>query len=308
MQLALQVRGSFDFVLGSAQWAENNNLTALALPDHYLERGDDLSLPGYDHWIHLAALARETEKIELVCLVAPVTFRHPAVMYKMGVTLDEISSGRFTLGVGAGWLEEEFTRFGLPYPERSERFDLLEEAMGYLRSAITPGPIGFEGDNYQLAPFDPHPHPENLRLLIGGGGKVKTPRIAGRFADEFNIYACPPDEYREKLEAATNYAIEAGRDPSKILFSTACPALAAPDEAGYKNLVEAFAAKTKSTPERVGEVFIERGYPHGYGSQPEEMLAALEEAGCQRFYAQSFTVTIEQFDMIFEALGPDRAQ
>lgn len=303
MQLALQVRGSFDFALRSAQWAEANGLAAFAMPDHYLERGDDLSLPGYDHWIHLAALARETKTLELVCLVAPVTFRHPAVMYKMGITLDEISSGRFTMGVGTGWLEEEFTKFGLPYPERSERFDLLEEAMGYLRAAITPEAVGFDGDHYKLAEFDPHPHAQNLRLLIGGGGKVRTPSIAGRYADEFNIYACPPDEYREKLETATESAVNAGRDPSKILFSTACPALTAPDEEGYKVLVEAFATKTKSTPERVEEAFNERGYPHGYGAQPAEMLAALEDAGCRRFYAQTFAATIEQFDMIFEALG-----
>ncbi len=303
MQLAIQVRGSFDFALRSAQWAEANKLVALAMPDHYLERGDDLSLPGYDHWIHLAALARETKSLELVCLVAPVTFRHPAVMYKMGVTLDEISSGRFTMGVGTGWLEEEFTKFGMPYPERSERFDLLEEVMAYLQAAITPKPVGFEGDHYQLAEFDPHPHPENLRLLIGGGGKVRTPSLAGSFADEFNIYACPPAEYREKVKTATRSATDAGRDPSNILFSTACPALAAPDEAGYRLLVEAFAERTKSTPERVEEAFEERGYPHGYGSRPSEMLAALEEAGCQRFYAQSFAATVDQFGMIFEALG-----
>lgn len=302
MQLALQVRNNYDYVLESALWAERNGLAAISLPDHYLQRGDDPTLPGYDHLVHLAALAATTETIELACLVAPVTFRHPAVLYKMGVTIDEISGGRFTLGVGTGWLEEEFTLFGIPYPERSVRFEMLEEAMQYLRNAITPGPIGFDGKYFSLEAIDPHPHPENLRLLIGGGGRVKSPRIAGRFADEYNIYACPPDDFAAKAATARTHAQEAGRDPDAILLSAASPALAATSEDDYRNLLATLADKTDSTPERIEEVYTERGYPHGYGSQPSEMLAALGEAGCQRYYAQAFALDVNQYEMVFEAL------
>lgn len=303
MQHALQVRNSYEFVLRSAIWAEQNGLAAIALPDHYLQRGDDPSLPGYDHLVHLAALAGATDTIELVSLVSPVTFRHPAVLYKMAVTIDEISGGRFTLGLGAGWLEEEFTLFGLPYPSRSERFEMLEEAMEYLRNAVTPGAHGFEGKHYQLGDIDPHPHPENLRLLIGGSGRVKSPRIAGRFADEFNIYACPPSEYKEKADAAREHARGASRDPARMLLSAASPALAAGKESDYRDLLESLATKTDSTPERIEEVYQERGYPHGYGSKPAEMLAELEEAGCQRYYAQAFALTVDQYPMVFEALA-----
>lgn len=301
MELAIQVRKDFDYVLRSARWAEANGLTALALPDHYMQRGSDPELPGYDHIVHLAGLARETTSLELVCLVAPVTFRHPAVLYKMGVTIDEMSGGRFTLGVGTGWLEEEFTMYGLPYPERAERFELLEEAMEYLRAAITPGAHGFEGEHYQLAEFDPHPHPQNLRLLIGGGGKVKTPRIAGRYADEFNIYACLPELYTEKADTARRHANEAGRDPESILFTTASPALAAKKESDYRSLLAGFAEMTGQSTDHIEETYAERGYPHGSGSRPAEMLAALAEAGCQRFYAQAFAADIDMYEAIFEA-------
>ncbi|MEX1038883.1 MAG: LLM class flavin-dependent oxidoreductase [Acidimicrobiia bacterium] len=301
MQFAIQVRNEYDYVLRSARWAEENGLTAIALPDHYMLRGSDPDLPGYDHLTHIAALARDTINLELVCLVAPVTFRHPAVLYKMGVTIDELSGGRFTLGVGTGWLEEEFTMYGLPYPERAERFEMLEEAMEYLRAAITPGAHGFEGKHFQLAEFDPHPHPENFRLLIGGGGKVKTPRIAGRFADEFNIYACLPDLYKEKADTARHHATEAGRDPESILFSTASPALAAKKESDYRKLLDKFAELTGQSTEHIEEVYAERGYPHGSGSRPAEMLAALEEAGCQRFYAQAFVADIDMYGTIFDA-------
>jgi alkanesulfonate monooxygenase SsuD/methylene tetrahydromethanopterin reductase-like flavin-dependent oxidoreductase (luciferase family) len=234
-------------------------------------------------------------------MVSPVTFRHPAVLYKMGVTIDEMSGGRLTLGVGAGWLEEEFTLYGLPYPELGERFDMLEEAMAYLRAAITSGANGFEGEHFRLEAFDPHPHPENLRLLIGGGGTVKTPRIAGRFADEFNIYACPPDRYREKASTALDHAREAGRDPGSILFSTACPGIAATKESDYRTLLEKLSEVTGQSPEHIEKVYEERGYPHGHGSKPAEMLAALEEAGCQRFYVQAFAADVETYGTIFEA-------
>lgn len=301
MQLALQARNDYQFVKRSAQWAEDNGLVAFGLPDHYLMRGSDPELPGYDHLVHLAGLAVETSTIDLASMVSPVTFRHPAVLYKMGVTIDEMSGGRLTLGVGTGWLEEEFTVYGLPYPELGERFDMLEEAMAYLRAAITPGANGFEGEHYRLEAFDPHPQPENLRLLIGGGGTVKTPRIAGRFADEFNIYACPPDRYREKAGTARDHAREAGRDPDSILFSTACPGIAATKESDYRALLDKLSEVTGQSPEHIEKVYEERGYPHGHGSKPAEMLAALEEAGCQRFYVQAFAADVETYATIFEA-------
>lgn len=302
MQLAIQVRKDFDYVLQSARWAEDNGLAAIGLPDHYLQRGSEPDLPAYDHLIHMAGLARETSRIELCLVVAPITFRHPAVLFKAAVTLDEISNGRFTLGVGTGWLEEEFTLFGLPYPDLGERFEMLEEAMEYLRQAITPGSHGFDGDHYKLAEFDPHPHPTNLRLLIGGGGTVKTPRIAGRFADEYNIYACPPDDYKAKVETSKEHARASGRDTEAILFSTACPAVAAKKEGDYRRLLGQLADLTGQEPDHIETTYDERGYPHGYGSKPAEMLSALEEAGCQRFYVQAFAADVDDYGIIFEAL------
>lgn len=304
MDFAVQTRGDWGLVLGTARWAEERGLVAIALPDHYLERGDDIERPAFDHLVHLAALARETTSIELVCLLSPVTFRHPAVYYKMGVTLDEVSGGRFTMGIGTGWLDEEFELFGLPYPDRRTRFEMLEECLAYLSAAIAPEGRGFSGEHYQLAEFQPRPHPRNLRLLVGGGGTEKTPRLAGRHADEFNIYACPPDEYRAKLELAARTAADAGRDPEAILFSTACPAIAARRESDYRRLLETLAERTRSTPERIEQVYEERGYPHGSGSKPSEMLAALGEAGCSRFYPQMFLGNPNAFDTILDAYRP----
>ncbi len=77
-----------------------------------------------------------------------------------------MTDGRFTLGLGAGWMDEEFRVYGLPYPETKERVEMLEEAMAYLRAAITPGTRGFKGKYFTLEEFDPHPHPKSLRLMV----------------------------------------------------------------------------------------------------------------------------------------------
>lgn len=300
MQYAVQTRGAYPIILETARWAEARDLVALALPDHYLDVfGDASDAPAYDHFIHFAALARETEKLELVSLLAPVTFRHPAVLYKMGVTLDEVSDGRFTLGVGAGWFDDEFELFGLPYPPQRELLDRREDAMRYLRAALSHG-AGHEGEFYRLAEFDPKPDPQNLRLLIGGGGKVETPRVAGEYADEFNIYACPPEDFALKASRARQAAEDAGRDPEKLLISSAGPAIAAPDQSSYERLRDQMAELAGVEVGRLEGGYRKRQYPAGWGSQAAERMAALEEAGCQRFYLQMFLGDPADYDMILD--------
>lgn len=304
MEFGIQVRGDWSFVLTAAKWAEGRgDIEAIALPDHYLQRGDAPEKPAWDHLVHLAALARETERLELVSLVSPVTFRHPAVLLKMGVTIDEISDGRFSLGLGAGWLEDEFTRFGLPFPDLGTRMEMYEEALAYLRAATTPGVLGFSGRHYELDEFDPHPHPKNLRLLGGGGGGPRARQIAARYCDEYNLYAKPAPEFARIREATRAEAEAIGRDPNEIKWSSAGPGVAAKKEADYRRMLGRIADLTGKPPDHIEGVWSERGYPHGSGSKPAEMIAALEEAGCDRFYPQVFVDEDEpsDFDLIIEA-------
>lgn len=300
MEFGVQSRGSWARSLEVAAWAAENGLTAFALPDHYLQRGSDLSLPSWDHLTHLAGLAAVTGGLELVSLVTPVTFRHPAVLYKMGVTIDEISGGRFTLGLGAGWMDEEFRVFGIPYPPLKERMDHLEEAMAYLRAAITPGAHGYEGQLYQLESFDPTPHPQNLRLAMGGAGKERARAIAARYADEYNLYARDPATYREVITATVGELEKVGRPADAIFWSSAGPALAAKKESDYRRLLGELAETTGQAPERIEAVYEERHYPHGSGTKPAEMMAALAEAGCRRYYMQIFSTAVSNFDLILE--------
>ncbi len=304
MEFGIQSRGAWARCQEVAAWASDRGLAAFGLPDHYLQRGSDLSLPSWDHLTHLAALAATTDGLELISLVTPVTFRHPAVLYKMGVTIDEISGGRFTLGLGAGWMDEEFRVFGIPYPSLRERMDHLEEAMAYLRAAITPGAHGYEGQHYQLEEFDPTPHPQNLRLAMGGAGKDRARSIAARYADEYNLYARDPETYREVIANTSRELEKVGRPPDAIFWTSAGPALAAKKESDYRRLLGELAEMTGQDPERIEAVYEERHYPHGSGSKPAEMMAALEEAGCRRYYMQIFNTSVTNFDMILDAYRP----
>ncbi len=300
MELAIQSRGAWEDVLANAQWAEKRGLAALALPDHYLS-SLSAERPAYDHLIHLAALATHTTTLDLVSLVSPITFRHPAVLYKTAITIDQMAPGRFRLGVGTGWMDSEHELFGFPYPDMATRYDMLEEALGYLRAALHPGAKGYEGSHYRLAEFDPRPHPQGVPLVVGGSGKVRTPYLAGRYGDEYNIYGCPSDDFANKVARAREAASEAGRNPDHLFITTACPAIAAPDKATYLELVADFASSVDSTPERLQKSMAKRGYPHGYGAKPYEMLAELEAAGCRRFYMQAFAGNPDHLDAIVAA-------
>ena len=119
MEFGLQMAHPYESVIDAAQLAEKWGLAAVKVADHYLMSCDmetSWDLPAYDALVQLAGLSRETSRIEIGTLVTPITFRHPAVMAKSAVTLDEMSGGRFKLGLGVGWMDEEHSVFGIPYP------------------------------------------------------------------------------------------------------------------------------------------------------------------------------------------------
>ncbi len=301
MELGIQVRGDWEFLLSVLKWSETHEIAILALPDHYLQRGDRPGNPAWDHLTHLAGLAAMSSTIQLASLVSPVSFRHPAVLYKMGVTIDEISGGRFTLGLGAGWMDEEFELFGFPYPSMRERADQLEEQMAYIRAAMTPGGGGYQGKHYTLADFDPKPDPINLRLMAGGAGGPRSREMTARYGDEYNVYGTTPERFSEVREKTRFLATGFGRDPDEILWSSAGPALAAGKEADYRGLLSKMSALTGQDTARIERVYEERGFPHGSGGKASEMMAALEEAGCQRYYLQFFSIGPEDFDTVVDA-------
>jgi alkanesulfonate monooxygenase SsuD/methylene tetrahydromethanopterin reductase-like flavin-dependent oxidoreductase (luciferase family) len=181
--------------------------------------------------------------------------------------------------------------------------EMYEEAMAYMRAALSPGSVGFKGRHFELAEFDPQPRPKNLRLMGGGAGKPKARRIIALYGDEYNIYATDPVRYREIVDLTRQEAAAFGRDPDEISWTTASPGLAAKKDSDYRRLVEQLAERTNQTTEHIEKTFESRGYPHGPGAKGAEMIAALEEAGCQRYYPQVFLDEddLSDFDTILDA-------
>ena len=304
MELALQTSGNYETVLLAARWSEANGLGAIALPDHYLMSSVEDAKPAYDALVQFAGLARDTETIELVILVSPITFRHPAVYVKTAVTLADMSGGRFKLGLGTGWMDSEHEVFGFPYPERAERFEMLEEALAYCRAAFDSSNPGYQGDRYQLDPFDIQPMVP-MPLVIGGFGPTKTPRLAGTYCDEFNVYGGPIDEMRVRIERAQEAAVAAGRSADDLMISTACPPIVGLTEADYRAALEtAVPLMGKETPDDLHELLEKRNFPHGSREQAIDILGQMEAIGVERYYVQARLdeVTETSLDGLFACL------
>lgn len=289
MEFALQAAGTYDDVLEAARYAEERGLVAFSLPDHYLLALDEelaKTTPAPDALAQLAGLARETSSIELAVLVSPITFRHPAVLAKTAITIDRMSGGRFSLGMGAGWMDREHEVFGFDYPPRAERFEMLEEALAYVTAALSKEAVGFRGEHYQLESFPLSPQPVGkMKIIVGGTGAHKTPYLAGTYADEFNIY--PGGDLGTRIERAHTAAREAGRDPDALLLSSAGLVLGAATAKEVEKALDHRATEAGMTRRELDEYHAHRNTPVGTYDELRAQLEGMEEAGITRFYFQN---------------------
>lgn len=303
MDLALQIRGDFSTVRSITAFAESEGLAAVALPDHYLQPtsrpASQVSHSGRDAFAQLAALAATTTTIDLAVLVAPITFRHPAVLLKMAVTIDEVSGGRFRLGIGTGWLESEHRAFGISYPTLDERYAMLEESIRYIRAAHDGR--GFSGQHFAIEPFEPQPRPQRLPIIVGGTGPLRTPALAGRLADEYNAYVQRPEAMTARLTRARDAARAADRP--NPMFSTASAIVTGANNAEYRANLAAFAAVRGISTDEVVAALDDQGIPHGPPQAVRETLSALEQVGIERYYIQLLgNATLERAAAIISVL------
>ncbi|WP_433724907.1 LLM class F420-dependent oxidoreductase [Actinoplanes sp. CA-051413] len=185
---------TYDDQLRLARHAEDGGFEGFLRADHYQSMGADPGLPGpTDAWLTLAGLARETSRLRLGTLVSSATFRLPGPLAIMVAQVDAMSGGRVELGLGAGWLEREHTSYGIPFPPLGERFDRLEEQLAII-TGLWSTPDGarfsYEGKHYQLLDSPALPKPVQRPgppIIVGGRGAKRTPELAGRYADEFNM-------------------------------------------------------------------------------------------------------------------------
>jgi alkanesulfonate monooxygenase SsuD/methylene tetrahydromethanopterin reductase-like flavin-dependent oxidoreductase (luciferase family) len=294
-----QLGGTYDQLLALARLAEERSLVSFARSDHYYSSADPAP-DATDAFAALAGMARETSTIRLCVLVSPISFRHPAVIAKNALTIDQMSGGRFDLGIGTGWMEQEHDAFGLDLWELPERFRRFDEALQYIRAAVGPQPAAFDGAYYRLN-ADVKPGPVGpLPLIVGGTGKKRTPTLAGRFADEYNQSPADPGVLAENIRTMREAAERAGRDPGSIVTSVMGSALAGSDESSYREQLTAAASARSMDPAELEERFTRTGAPVGPAQRVRETLAAWADAGVDRFYLRH--MEIDDLDLLHERL------
>jgi F420-dependent oxidoreductase-like protein len=206
-----------------ADAAERLGFEGLFRSDHYFSARGVSGVGATDAWTVLGALAERTTTLRLGTLVSPVTFRPPAVLAKAALTVDLISDGRVELGIGAGWWEEEHTRFGIPFHEVATRWELLEEQVPIVDGLLRDQPFEFHGKHYRLDGADPAPSPvQRPRPPLILGGTTVGPRmqaLVGEYADEFNTVGGTPDRVAARFARARDGVERAGRDPSMLTTS-----------------------------------------------------------------------------------------
>lgn len=230
-----QQGASYDTLLSVAKATEDLGFDGFFRSDHFLRMGGADGLPGpTDAWITLAGLARETGRIRLGTLMTAGTFRLPGVLAIQVAQVDQMSGGRVELGLGAGWYEEEHTAYGIPFPK--ERFARLEEQLAIVTGLwSTPAGETFThaGTYYRLeeSPALPKPAQRKVPVIIGGHGATRTPRLAARYADEFNIPFASIEDTERQFDRVRAAAEEHGRKGDDLVYSNALVACVGKDDA-----------------------------------------------------------------------------
>ncbi|MFE6778706.1 LLM class F420-dependent oxidoreductase [Streptomyces sp. NPDC057702] len=229
-----QQGASYDTLLTVARATEDLGFDAFFRSDHYLRMGNADGLPGpTDAWITLAGLARETSRIRLGTLMTAGTFRLPGVLAIQVAQVDQMSGGRVELGLGSGWFEEEHRAYGIPFPK--EKFARLEEQLEIVTGLWNTPPgqtYTHDGTHYQLtdSPALPKPAQPKVPILIGGHGAVRTPRLAARYADEFNIPFASIEDSQRQFDRVRAAAEAAGRKADDLVYSSALVACVGKDD------------------------------------------------------------------------------
>lgn len=260
---------------------EELGFVGLYRSDHYTNAGPP-DIESLELWVSLTWLASHTQRIEFGPLVTPVSFRQPTMTARMAAAVDDLSGGRLTLGLGAGWQEREHINYGwdlLPVPQRFARF---EEGVRIIRHLLHQDePLNFDGEYYRLhdAVLLPRPErPGGPPILIGGGGPRRSLPMAARYANEWNAVYKNPAQYAELNGILDDLLVAEGREPGSVKRSLMTGIFFGRDEA---EVAHKLAGRKLSVAE-----MHERGAAAGTAGRVRDQFAAWSEAGVQRVMLQ----------------------
>jgi F420-dependent oxidoreductase-like protein len=301
-----QQGASYDDLLRVARRTEEGGFDAFFRSDHYLAMGGT-GLPGpTDAWLTLAALAVQTSRIRLGTLVTSATFRLPGPLAIGVAQVDAMSGGRVELGLGTGWFEAEHRAYGIPFPPLGERFERMTEQLEIV-TGLWSTPVGssftYHGAHYDIdnSPGLPKPlqapHPP---LIIGGKGLTRTPRIAARFADEFNVPFGSVGEVEASFQAVRQAAEKVDREAagrSPLTLSAALCVVCGRNDAEVRRRADAIGRD-------IGELRAEGGVA-GTPAQVVEQLHEYAAHGASRFFLQVLDLAdLDHLDLIAAEVAP----
>lgn len=295
-----QQGATYDDLLAVARATEDLGYDAFFRSDHYLAMGDADGLPGpTDAWLTLAGLALQTSRIRLGTLVTSATFRHPGPLAVSVAQADQMSGGRIDLGLGAGWFGAEHSAYGIPFGSISERFDRLEDTLEII-TGMWATPVGgtFDHTGRQLSVTDSPGLPKPAQsprppIIIGGLGPRRTPALAARFADEFNVPFASRDTVSSMFGRVRTACETAGRDGDDLIYSASLVLCCGESDADVARRADAIGREPAELRE------------NGAAGTVDEVVAKIEsyrEVGVTRLYLQ----VLDLHDLDHLALVADR--
>ena len=285
-----QYGNDFETIRRVATVAERLGFESVWLEDHFQSWIGEKRRDTYECWTTLSALAAETERIRIGTLVTCQDYRHPALLAKMAATVDRISDGRLDLGLGAGWYEDEYDRFGYDFREPpAERIRRLRETIEVLEGLWTEETYTHDGTHFTLkeAFCEPTPVQDPFPpIWVGGGGETFTLRYAAERADGWNYGTLPPEGFKEKLDILREHADSEERYEAITKSAEAFVFVAdSTEEAEQKR--EQFAAEyLPDEPNEPREFFLSAYLDTALVGTPAEVrarLTAYEEVGIESF-------------------------
>jgi F420-dependent oxidoreductase-like protein len=275
-------------LLAVAQQAERLGFDAFFRSDHYQKLSPGDPGPGStDAWLTIAALTRETTRIRLGTLVTPVTFRFPGPLAIQVAQADAMSGGRVELGLGAGWNDTEHASYAIPFHAPRVRFEMLEEQLAIVTGMFeTPAgtPFSFEGTHYAVRDSPALPKPVQRPrppIIIGGWGTKRTPSLAARYADEFNMPFAPVSYFREGCDHVRRACEAIGRASDSMRYTIAAVVCVGENEADF----ERRAKLSGQSPEQARENAVA-----GTPAEAVERIKEFEKAGAETVYLQYHTL------------------
>ncbi|MGP8009352.1 MAG: LLM class F420-dependent oxidoreductase [Acidimicrobiales bacterium] len=298
-----QQGATYDDLLRVALEAERLGFGAFFRSDHYLHMGAVSGLPGpTDAWVTLAGLARETTSIRLGTLMSAATFRLPGPLAISVAQVDEMSGGRVELGIGTGWFANEHAAYGIAFPSLGERFERLGEQLEII-TGLWETPLGetfsFPGTHYQLTDSPALPKPVQTPrppILIGGGGKVRTPQLAAKFAQEFNMPFNSLEDSSAQFERVREACERIGRGRESIILSAAQVLCVGENEAEIER-------RALHIGREVSELRA-----HGLAGTVDEVVEKIQSfasVGAQRMYLQVLDLSdLDHLRLVAERIMP----